>query len=99
MGRADEPDVQWAQSGASGVRSWAYHGITRVHRRDPEEPWLTLCGVRIPNPSRLLFVTQEEAADRVVAWLREHDQLERQEPYRHSVGHCERCGTRVEPLI
>ncbi len=44
-------------------------------------------------------LTQEEAGERVVAWLREHDQLERQEPYRHSVGHCERCGTRVEPLI
>jgi len=44
-------------------------------------------------------LTQEEAGERVIAWLREHDQLERQEPYRHSVGHCERCGTRVEPLI
>ena len=25
--------------------------------------------------------------------------LERQEPYRHAVGRCERCHTRVEPLI
>jgi valyl-tRNA synthetase len=44
-------------------------------------------------------LTQGEAAERVLAWLRERGQLERQEPYRHSVGHCERCGTRVEPLI
>ncbi|MFN8186324.1 MAG: valine--tRNA ligase [Gaiellales bacterium] len=42
---------------------------------------------------------QEEAAERVLAWLRDHDQLERRERYRHAVGHCERCGTRVEPLI
>ena len=44
-------------------------------------------------------LTQEEAGARVVAWVRDRGQLERQEPYRHAVGHCERCGTRVEPLI
>jgi valyl-tRNA synthetase len=44
-------------------------------------------------------LSQEEAGERVVTWLRDHGQLEKQEPYRHSVGHCERCGTRVEPLI
>jgi valyl-tRNA synthetase len=44
-------------------------------------------------------LTQEEASGRVVDWVRERGQLERQEPYRHAVGHCERCGTRVEPLI
>jgi len=43
--------------------------------------------------------TQEEAGERILAWAREHGQLERREPYRHAVGHCERCGTRVEPLI
>jgi len=35
----------------------------------------------------------------VLDWARERDLLERQQPYRHSVGTCERCGTRVEPLI
>jgi valyl-tRNA synthetase len=44
-------------------------------------------------------LTQEEASVRVLDWARERGQLERQEPYRHAVGHCERCGTRVEPLI
>jgi valyl-tRNA synthetase len=44
-------------------------------------------------------LTQEEATERVLAWLRDHDQLEKREAYRHAVGHCERCGTRVEPLI
>ncbi len=44
-------------------------------------------------------LTQEEANERIVARLREQELLEKQEPYRHSVGHCDRCGTRIEPLI
>ncbi|HEU4448873.1 MAG TPA: valine--tRNA ligase, partial [Gaiellaceae bacterium] len=43
--------------------------------------------------------SQEEADEAVVAWLRERDRLERQEPYRHNVGTCERCHTRIEPLV
>jgi valyl-tRNA synthetase len=35
----------------------------------------------------------------VIAWARDRDLLERQEPYRHSVGHCSRCKSRIEPLI
>jgi len=44
-------------------------------------------------------LTQEEARRRIVAALQERGLLEKTEPYRHAVGHCERCGTRVEPLI
>src|SRR5690349_377342 len=44
-------------------------------------------------------LTQEEADARVVEWLREHDGLEKREHYRHSVGTCERCHTRIEPLV
>jgi valyl-tRNA synthetase len=47
----------------------------------------------------LAGLTQEEAGDAVLDWARERGLLERQEPYRHSVGICERCGSRVEPLI
>ena len=45
-------------------------------------------------------LTQEEAGERdprVAA--KERDQLEKREPYRHSVALCERCETRIEPLI
>jgi len=35
----------------------------------------------------------------VVEELREQGLLEKVEPYSHAVGHCERCGTIVEPLI
>src|SRR5919201_1482422 len=44
-------------------------------------------------------LTQEEAGERVLASVRERDLLERQEPYRHGVGHCHRCKSRVEPLV
>jgi len=42
---------------------------------------------------------QKEAEKRIVAKLREEGLLESAEPYRHSVGHCDRCGSRIEPLI
>ena len=47
----------------------------------------------------LAGLAQAEADKAVVAWLREHDQLEKQENYRHNVGTCERCHTRIEPLV
>jgi len=42
---------------------------------------------------------QREADARVVAWLDERGQLEKRERYRHSVGTCERCHSRIEPLV
>ena len=42
---------------------------------------------------------QSEAEKRIVARLEEQGLLESAEPYRHSVGHCDRCGSRIEPLI
>jgi valyl-tRNA synthetase len=44
-------------------------------------------------------LTQEEAEQRIVERLQEQGLLEKQEPYRHSVGHCDRSGNRIEPLI
>jgi valyl-tRNA synthetase len=44
-------------------------------------------------------LTQAEADERVLAGLREHDQLETRESYRHSVALCDRCKTRIEPRI
>ena len=47
----------------------------------------------------LAGATQEEAEQRILAWIREHGQLVKRESYRHSVTLCERCKTRIEPLI
>ncbi|HEX2304258.1 MAG TPA: valine--tRNA ligase [Gaiella sp.] len=42
---------------------------------------------------------QKEANARVVAWAEERGLVETREPYRHSVGTCERCHSRIEPLV
>ncbi|MFL5912834.1 MAG: valine--tRNA ligase [Gaiellaceae bacterium] len=47
----------------------------------------------------LAGLTQAEADEIVVQWLRDHDALEKRESYRHAVGHCNRSGDRVEPLV
>jgi len=40
-----------------------------------------------------------EARERIVADIEALGLLENKEPHRHSIGHCERCDTIVEPLI
>jgi valyl-tRNA synthetase len=47
----------------------------------------------------LADLTQEEAAERILAWCRKRGVLEKSEPYRHSIALCERCESRIEPLI
>jgi valyl-tRNA synthetase len=44
-------------------------------------------------------LTQDEADRQIIALLRARGLLERQEPYRHAVGHCSRCDSRIEPLV
>jgi valyl-tRNA synthetase len=70
--------------------------------RDHELPELAVVGqdgLMSEEAGELAGLTQEEAGERVLAWAKERDLLERTEPYRHSIGTCQRCGTRVEPLI
>jgi valyl-tRNA synthetase len=47
----------------------------------------------------LAGLTQEEAGARVVEWCRERGLLEAEERYRHTIALCERCESRIEPLI
>jgi valyl-tRNA synthetase len=47
----------------------------------------------------LAGLTQEEAGERVLAWCAERGLLERREPYPHTIAVCERCESRIEPLI
>ena len=51
------------------------------------------------DAGELAGLTQAEADAAVVAWLEEHGRLEKREPYRHNVGTCERCHSRIEPLV
>ena len=71
--------------------------------RDHDLPQLTVIGPdgRMSDAAglELYGLSQREADEYVVAWLKENDQLEKREHYRHAVGACERCHTRIEPLI
>jgi valyl-tRNA synthetase len=70
--------------------------------RDHDLPELTVIGPdgRMNAESGgLEGLTQQEAEERILAWLRERDQLEKRESYRHTVALCDRCKTRIEPLI
>jgi valyl-tRNA synthetase len=70
--------------------------------RDHDLPELTVIGqdgLMSEAAGELAGLTQEDAALRVLDWAAEHGQLEKRENYRHSVGRCARCHTRVEPLV
>ncbi len=45
----------------------------------------------------LLGLSREDARRAIVRWFREHDLLEDQKPYRHSVGHSYRSHAPIEP--
>ena len=47
----------------------------------------------------LAGLTQAKAEEQILAWLRERDQIEKRESYRHTVALCDRCKTRIEPRI
>src|SRR3954469_12352438 len=56
-------------------------------------------GLMSDAAGELAGLTQEEAGRRVLDWASERGQLSKREHYRHSVGHCERCHSRIEPLV
>jgi valyl-tRNA synthetase len=68
------------------------HGLPELTVIGPE-------GRMSEEAGELAGLTQEEAEERILAWLRERDVLVKRETYRHSVALCERCKTRIEPLI
>jgi valyl-tRNA synthetase len=70
--------------------------------RDHDLPEITVIGPdgRMNEAAgELAGLTQEEADERVLAWLKEHGQLEKRESYRHTVSLCARCNSRIEPRI
>jgi valyl-tRNA synthetase len=70
--------------------------------RDHGLPELTVLGPdgRMNDAAgELAGLTQDEASARVLEWLAERGQIEKRESYRHAVPTCERCHSRIEPLI
>jgi valyl-tRNA synthetase len=72
--------------------------IGRRHRL-PEPMVVGPDGRMSEDAGELAGLTQAEADERVLAWCRERGLLENRESYRHAVALCERCKTRIEPLI
>ncbi len=70
--------------------------------RDHDLPELTVIGpdgLMNDVVPELAGLTQKEAEERILEWARERGLLEKREHYRHAVPVCERCETRIEPLI
>jgi valyl-tRNA synthetase len=72
--------------------------IGRAHRL-PEPMVIGPDGRMNDAAGNLAGLAQEEAGERVLAWARERGLLEAEEPYRHAIALCERCESRIEPLI
>jgi len=72
--------------------------IGRTHGL-PELTVIGLDGNMSEDAGVFAGLTQEDANRQIVSILRERDLLVSAEPYRHSVGHCDRCDSRIEPLI
>jgi valyl-tRNA synthetase len=70
--------------------------------KDHGLPELTVIGpdgTMNDDAGELAGLPQEEADERILEWLREHGQLSKSEPYRHKIGVCDRCKSRIEPRI
>src|SRR5829696_5535220 len=72
--------------------------IGRAHGL-PEPMVIGTDGRMNENAGELAGLTQEEASARILAWCEERGLLEKREPYRHQVAVCDRCRSRIEPLI
>ncbi|HXN04358.1 MAG TPA: valine--tRNA ligase [Candidatus Acidoferrum sp.] len=55
--------------------------------------------MNIPEVPELDGLPVPKARERIVEMLRAEAALQKIEPYRHSVGHCDRCGAVIEPLV
>ena len=65
----------------------------------PEPMVIGLDGRMNEEAGELAGLTQAEAEERILAQLEERGLIEKRESFRHSVGHCDRSGDRIEPLV
>ncbi len=65
----------------------------------PEPMVIGLDGRMNEAAGELAGLTQAEAEARILVELEQRGLLEKRESYRHAVGHCNRSGDRIEPLV
>jgi valyl-tRNA synthetase len=68
------------------------HGLIPMIVMNPD-------GTMNENAGDFRGLTREEARKRIVEALQDRGLLARVEPHRHSVGHCQRCDSIVEPYL
>ena len=69
------------------------HGLELINGMNPDGT------MKVPDLPRYDGLSAIDARARVVADLEAAGRLVRTEPYTHEVGHCDRCGTVLEPLV
>ena len=70
--------------------------------RDHALPEITVIGPdgrMSEEAGELAGMSQEEADERVLEWLKTHGQLEKRESHRHTAALCDKCKSRIEPRI
>ncbi|MGZ4411013.1 MAG: class I tRNA ligase family protein, partial [Gaiellaceae bacterium] len=72
--------------------------IGRAHGL-PEPMVIGQDGRMSDQAGELAGLSQADAGERILAWCAERGLLEQREPFPHAVALCERCETRIEPLI
>src|SRR6187431_742846 len=65
----------------------------------PEPMVIGLDGRMNEEAGEFAGLTQAEAEEQILARLEERGLIEKREPFRHAVGHCDRSGDRIEPLV
>jgi valyl-tRNA synthetase len=65
----------------------------------PSMAVIGLDGLMNENALHFRGMTALEARDRIVAEIDALGLLEKVEPYEHSVGHCSRCNSTIEPIV
>ena len=68
------------------------HGLPTVNAMNPD-------GTMNEEAGPYAGMDRFAARDAILRDLRAQGLLAKEEPYRHAVGHCDRCGTVVEPLM
>jgi valyl-tRNA synthetase len=65
----------------------------------PEPSVIGLDGRMNDEAGELAGLTQEEAGEQILDWIKDRGLLVKREAYRHTIALCERCKSRIEPLI
>src|SRR6186997_1266471 len=65
----------------------------------PEPSVIGPDGLMSEAAGELAGLTQEEAEQRILDWVKERGLLVKREAYRHSGALCDRCKSRIEPMI